>query len=267
MRKKDIVEVGLGGADGTQTTDMGLADHLLELRRRVIRIAAVLVVMLAAGLALAVPAIAYLKSVPPADGLVWHALSPWDGIRVYMQFALLFALVVTLPYTFYELWQFAKPGMSETERQAALKFVPLSAGLIVLGACFAYFVIFRMSVGFLTRLNHNMDLQETYGIIQYFSFMFNIVIPCALMFEMPVAIAFLTALRIVTPDRLRKMRRYCYMLMVVLSTMIAPPDLLSNLLVLVPFLLLFEASVLLSVFMQKRRSEKAVWEADMADAS
>jgi len=248
-----------------QTPDMKLTEHLQEMRKRVIRIVAVLLVMLAAGLSLASSAISYLKSVPPANSLSWHALSPWDGIRVYMQFSLLFALVVTLPFSLYQLWKFAKPGLTETERRVTLKFVPMSAALMVAGTNFAYFVVFRMSLSFLTKLNSSMELEETYGVAQYFSFMFNIVIPCALMFELPIVIAFLTVLRIITPTRLRKWRRYGYLLLVVLSTMIAPPDLLSNLLILVPFLLLFEISILLSIAIDKRRSLKnTAWSADAA---
>ncbi len=245
------------------TSDMKLTDHLSELRKRIIRVAVVLGVALAVGLALAVPAIAYLKARPPANELVWHALSPWDGIRIYMQFALLFAIAVTLPFALYQLWQFAKPGMTETERNATLKFIPLSAVLMGVGTCFAYSVVFRLSLAFLTQLNQRMELQETYGVLQYFTFMFNIVIPCALMFELPVVVAFLTALRLVTPQRLRKWRRYCYMLLVVASTLIAPPDLLSNLLILAPFLLLFEISILMSAAAHKRLNERrAAWEAD-----
>lgn len=108
-----------------------------------------------------------------------------------------------------------------------------------------------------------MELEETYGIAQYFSFMFNIVIPCALMFELPIVIAFLTALRLVTPTLLRKWRRYGYMLLVVLSTLVAPPDLLSNLFILVPFLLLFELSILLSAAIHKRwNSRNTVWNSE-----
>ncbi|BBI36545.1 twin-arginine translocase subunit TatC [Cohnella abietis] len=232
--------------------DMTLVAHLTELRKRVIRISVVLVVAIAGGLSLAVPVISYLKGVPPAVGLEWHALSPWDGIQVYMQFALLFALAVTCPYVLYQLWQFTKPGLTETEQRATLKFIPLSVALMALGSCFAYFLVFPLSTAFLTGLNERMGLQETYGVLQYFSFMFNIVIPCTLLFQMPVVIAFLTAIGIVTPELLRKWRRYCYLLMVILSTMVAPPDLISNLLVLAPLLILFEVSVLLSSAMQKR---------------
>ncbi|WP_246469672.1 twin-arginine translocase subunit TatC [Cohnella nanjingensis] len=247
---------------------MKLTEHLLEMRKRVIRIVVVLLVMLAAGLSLASSAISYLKNAPPANSLSWHALSPWDGIRVYMQFSLLFALVVTLPFSLYQLWQFAKPGLTETERRVTLKFIPLSAALMVAGTSFAYFVVFRMSLLFLRRLNSSMELEETYGIAQYFSFMFNIVIPCALMFELPIVIAFLTALRLLTPTLLRKWRRYGYMLLVVLSTLIAPPDLLSNLFILVPFLLLFEISILLSAAIHNRSSSRnTAWDADAAHSA
>ncbi len=235
------------------TSDMTLVDHLTELRKRVVRIAIVLTVALAAGLALAAPVVSYLKELPPADGLEWHALSPWDGIRVYMQFALLFAVTTTMPFLLYQLWQFAKPGLTETEQRATLKYIPWSALLAALGGGFAYFLVFPFSVAFLTGLNEKMGLQETYGVLQYFSFMFNLVLPCTLLFQLPVVIAFLSALGIVTPELLKKCRKYAYFAMVVVSTMIAPPDLISNMLVLAPFLVLFEISIWMSSAARKRK--------------
>ncbi|MFC5403626.1 twin-arginine translocase subunit TatC [Cohnella soli] len=234
-------------------SDLTLVDHLRELRMRVVRVAFVLTGALAAGLALAVPVVSYLKKLPPADGLEWHALSPWDGIRVYMQFALLFAVTATTPFILYQLWQFAKPGLTETEKRATLKYIPWSALLAALGGGFAYFLVFPFSVAFLTSLNVKMGLQETYGVLQYFSFMFNLILPCMLLFQMPVVIAFLSALGIVTPELLKKCRRYAYFTMAVVSTMIAPPDLISNLLVLAPFLVLFEISIWMSSAARNRK--------------
>ncbi|WJH35172.1 twin-arginine translocase subunit TatC [Paenibacillus aurantius] len=235
---------------------MSLVDHLGELRRRIMWVAAVLVVTMVAGFFIAVPALDYLKSIPPATGISWHALAPGDGIRVYFQFAFLFAVAVTLPFTLYHLWAFVKPGLREEEQKATIKYIPFSVLLFLAGFSFAYFVVFRLALAFTTSLNERMSLIETYGITQYFTFMFNILLPVSLVFELPVVVMFLTKLRVLNPIRLRKLRRYSYLILVILSTLIAPPDLLSNLLIVLPLIILYEISVVLSGRIYRRQLEQ-----------
>ncbi|WP_438444683.1 twin-arginine translocase subunit TatC [Gorillibacterium sp. sgz5001074] len=235
---------------------MALVDHLTELRKRIIWVMLVLVISLIGGLIAATYVLDYLKSVPPANTIPWHAFSLWDGIRIYMQFAFVLSLVVTLPFTMYQLWAFIKPGLKEHEQKAALRFVPFSLLLFVVGLAFAYGVVFKMAVYFTSKVNKSMGLTETYGISQYFSFMFNIVIPVALLFELPILVMFLTQLRILNPGRLRKMRRVAYLILVIVGTMITPPDFISDLLVAVPLILLYEFSVLLSARIYRKQLQK-----------
>lgn len=242
---------------------MTLVDHLTELRRRLIWVIAVLVIAMIGGLVASIYLIEYFRSVEPANSMSWHAFSLWDGIRLYMQFALIIALVVTLPFTLYQVWAFIKPGLREEEQKATLKYIPFSVFMILLGVAFAYFVVFRMAFHFTQNVNLNLGLVETYGAIQYFGFMFNIVFPISLLFEMPIVVMFLTKLRILNPKRLRKMRRIAYLILVIVGTLITPPDLISDLLVAVPLILLYEFSVLLSAAIYRKQLEKdAQWEAE-----
>lgn len=242
---------------------MTLVDHLTELRRRLIWVIAVLVIAMIGGLVASIYLIEYFRSVEPANSMSWHAFSLWDGIRLYMQFALIIALVVTLPFTLYQVWAFVKPGLREEEQKATLKYIPFSVFMILLGVAFAYFVVFRMAFQFTQNVNQNLHLVETYGAIQYFGFMFNIVFPISLLFEMPIVVMFLTKLRILNPKRLRKMRRIAYLILVIVGTLITPPDLISDLLVAVPLILLYEFSVLLSAAIYRKQLEKdAQWEAE-----
>jgi sec-independent protein translocase protein TatC len=93
--------------------------------------------------------------------------------------------------------------------------------------------------------------------------MINIVVPVAVLFELPVVVMFLTKLRILNPFRLKKLRRYAYFILVVLSTLIAPPDLISNILIIIPLFLLYELSVWLSrrIYRKQLAADKA-WEAE-----
>ena len=97
--------------------------------------------------------------------------------------------------------------------------------------------------------------------------MFNIVIPMSLLFELPIVVMFLTRLRILNPSRLRKLRRYAYLLLVVLATLVTPPDMVSDILVAIPLILLYELSVILSGRVYRRLVERdRQREAEFGDA-
>ncbi|TVY09795.1 twin-arginine translocase subunit TatC [Paenibacillus cremeus] len=225
---------------------MSLVEHLTELRKRLIWVILVLVVGMVIGLVFAQPLITYLKSIPPADTISWNVFSPWDAIKMYMNFALVMGLIITLPFSMYQIWSFLKPGLRVEEQKASLIFVPFALILFLMGLAFGYFVVFRMAFLFTSAISKNLQLTETYGIAQYFSFMFNILIPISLLFELPIVVMFLTKLRLLNPMRLRKLRRYAYLLLVIVATMITPPDATSAIIVSVPMIVLYEFSVFLS---------------------
>jgi len=232
---------------------MALIDHIAELRKRILLILFVVVVTMAAGLLAAPRILLYLKSVPPASDIGWNVFSPWDAIRIYMNIALVFALAVSLPFALYQLWKFVQKGLRDEERAAALKYIPFTVVCFVIGLSFAYFVVFPMSVAFAAGLAKSMQLTETYGIAQYFSFMFGIVIPLALAFELPVIVMFLTKIGLLNPKRLHTLRRYAYLLLVVVASLISPPDVLSHLMVAIPLIVLYEISVWLSGIVYRKR--------------
>jgi len=180
---------------------------------------------------------------------------------MYMSFALVVGLIVTLPFSLYQLWAFLKPGLRPEEQKASLIFIPFAFLLFLLGLAFGYFVVFQMAFLFTSGIAGKLELKETYGIAQYFSFMFNILIPIALVFELPIVVMFLTKLRILNPKRLHKIRRYAYMILVVIAAVITPPDAISAIIVAIPMIVLYEFSVMLSgVIYRKQLLQDQTWE-------
>lgn len=245
---------------------MSLFEHIGELRKRVIYVIITLVIGLVLGLIAANPAYDYLMSKKPANTISLHTFSLWDGIGMYMKFAFVIALIFALPVIFYQLWAFVKPALRESEQRSTLKYIPFALIMFLIGLSFAYFVVFPLAFHFTRSVSQNLQLQETFGIAQYFEFLFNIVIPISLLFELPLVIMFLTAIRILNPIRLRKMRRVAYFVMVLIGTMITPPDIVSDLLVAIPLVLLYEASVFLSGAVYKKQIAAAEkWEAEYGE--
>jgi len=225
---------------------MSLWEHVGELRRRIIYSLIMFGVGLVGGFFAAEPLYEYLVAAAPTDKLVLHAFSPWDAIGLYMKFAVMISLIIAIPFAFYQLWAFVRPALSPKERSATLRYIPGAFLMFLAGLAFAYFVVFPLAFRFTERVTMLMGLEQTYGLSQYFNFLFSLLIPISLLFELPLLVMFLTRIGIVNPVRLRKMRRLAWFVMVAVGVMITPPDVISDLLVAVPLILLFEFSVLLA---------------------
>jgi sec-independent protein translocase protein TatC len=231
-------------------------NHIQELRRRIMWILFVFVISIVGGLICAGPFIKLLKTLPPTNQISWQVFSPWDALRIYMNFGLLIALMFTLPVILYHLWAFMKPGLRDIERKAIILYIPSVFFLFILGVAFGYFVVFPFAFYFTSMISQSLEINELYGVSQYFSFMFNIVIPISILFELPVVVMFLTKIRILNPRLLRKFRRFAYFILVVLSTIITPPDAISAIIVAIPLLLLYEVSVLLSSAIYRKQQKQ-----------
>lgn len=230
-----------------KTEKQTVVDHLSELRRRLFYVVAVFVVVLVAAFFVVDPIYHYL-TVNTLSGvrIELNAFSFWDGVGVYMKISMLVAFGITLPFTLFQIWAFVSPGLRPVERKATLRYIPFVFLFFLAGLAFGYFVVFPLAMTFTGSLNKQLGLIETYGMADYFKFLMNIVLPISLLFELPLVILFLTQLRILNPARLHKMRRVAYFILVVISVMITPADLFSAFLVLIPLILLYELSVLLS---------------------
>jgi len=244
---------------------MSIWDHIGELRRRVVYALIVFAIGIVGGLFGAQPLFDYLVAAAPTKNLELNAFSPWDAIGLYMKFAVLISFVVAIPFTFYQLWAFVKPALSAKEQKATLRYIPGALIMFLIGLSFAYFVVFPMAYHFTENVTQNMGLKQTYGLTQYFSFLFNLLIPISLLFELPLVIMFLSRIGILNPRVLRKMRRVAWFVMAVIGTVITPPDVISDLLVAVPLVVLYEFSVMLSMIAYRKRSaahkaREAAWD-------
>ncbi|MCD9023603.1 twin-arginine translocase subunit TatC [Cohnella silvisoli] len=225
---------------------MPIMEHIGELRKRIIYSLIVFVLGLVGGLFGAQPVFDFLVAAAPVKNLDLHAFSPWDAIGLYMKFAILISFIVAIPFTMFQLWAFVKPALGKKEQRATLQFVPWALIMFLIGLAFSYFVVFPMAFLFTEKVTHNLGLEQTYGVTQYFSFLFNILLPISLLFELPLIILFLSQIGILNPRILQKMRRLAWFILIIIGVTVTPPDVVSDLLVAVPLVLLYELSVLLS---------------------
>ena len=233
-----------------------LVEHLTELRKRLIVVAIAFIVSLGIGFAIAAKILNFIKMQPTAVNVDWNVFGFTDGIMIYFKCALLLAILFTLPVLLHQVWLFVKPGLSENEAKGTFLFIPVSFFLFLAGVSFSYFVLFPMMLNFMSDINQSIGATETYGMSQYFTFMFNLIIPVGIVFEMPVVIMFLTKLGIVTPMSLRKMRKIAYFVLVIIGVLISPPDFMSDILIIIPLFILFEISILVSSVTLRKMNQR-----------
>lgn len=240
-----------------------LTEHLTELRRRVIWVVLTFLISLIGSFVFATDLFVFIKNDAIGADVEINALSPGDPLMVYVQIAFICSLIFTLPVILYHIWQFVKPGLRPHEQKNAGLYVPASFFLFIGGLAFGYYIVFPMLIDFMKKLANQMGVNEMYGIYQYFDFMVNVIVPLALLFELPVIVLFLTRIRLITPQLLHKIRRVAYFSMVVVSTLIAPPTIVANIIIAIPLILLYEISVLISIWQyRKLEAEEASWEGE-----
>ncbi|MFE5320368.1 twin-arginine translocase subunit TatC [Paenibacillus sp. NPDC056579] len=223
-----------------------LVEHLTEVRKRLIIVVVWFVLALCTGLYVSPAILEYIRSRPAAMDVQWNVFSFTDGLFIYMKCAFVFAVFVTLPILLYHVWAFVRPGLTDSEAKETFAYIPASFFLFLSGIAFSYYVVFPMMVQFMKKMNQTIGAVETYGIDKYFSFMFNVIFPLAIAFEMPVVVLFLTRIGVLTPERLKKTRKYAYLGLAITGSCISPPDFVSHLSVTIPLLILFELSVIVS---------------------
>ncbi|MEK3995373.1 twin-arginine translocase subunit TatC [Psychrobacillus sp. FSL K6-2365] len=239
-----------------QEQQLTLVEHLTELRKRLIIVISIFILSLALGFWLAPKTLMFIKQQPTSINVEWNVFGYTDGLMIYVKCALVLAILVTLPIALHQIWLFVRPGLNENEAKGTAYYIPVAFLLFLLGISFSYYILLPLMLNFMSNINSSIGALETYGMKQYFTFMFNLVIPVGIVFELPVVILFLTKLGIITPDWLRKMRKIAYLVLVVVGATITPPEFISEIIIIIPLLLLFEISILVSSWCYKKQLAK-----------
>ncbi|MFD3450070.1 twin-arginine translocase subunit TatC [Microbacteriaceae bacterium 4G12] len=232
--------------------EMSIIDHISELRRRLIITVFVFLLFLIIGFVYTKEIYAFIVKDLSVKLVV---LGPSDIIWVYFAIAAIFSIVCTIPIAAFQLWLFVKPALHANERKMTLFYVPALFLLFIGGLCFGYFVILPIVLSFLTSLGSEM-FQSMFTTEKYFHFVMTMTIPFAVLFELPAIAMFLTSIGLLNPVALQKVRRYAYFILIIIAVTITPPDFISDFLVAIPLLFIYELSISLSKMVYKRRMKR-----------
>ena len=164
--------------------------------------------------------------------------------------------ILAFPYILWELWKFISPALYEKEKKNAKLFIFIASILFFLGVLFGYFVIVPMSINFVATFSVSSVVKNEFNLDSYIGMIKTSVIAAGLFFELPIVIYFLTKLGLVTPNFLRKYRKYAIVIVLIVAAIVTPPDVVSQITVAIPMLLIYEASIFISVFVMKNKEKE-----------
>ncbi len=228
------------------TKELTVLEHIEELRKRLFVTAIFFVIAIFVGFYTAEPIIKYIQHSEQAEQFTLNASNPSDPLTVYLSVTFIVALILVSPILLFQIWLFITPGLHEAERKATLKYIPYAFLLFILGIAFSYFILFPNVMRFMVNLSNDLNIETIININEYFSFLFKLVIPFGLLFQLPVLTLFLSRIGVLNPQLMVKFRKYSYFALFVLAVLLAPPDLVSNILIAIPLFILYEVSIVIA---------------------
>jgi len=170
--------------------------------------------------------------------------------------AILSGFIISFPYIIYQLWKFISPGLHSNERKHSSGFILISSMLFFIGVLFGYYIVTPLSLNFLANYSISARVDNQIDISSYIELVRISALASGLIFELPIIIYFLTKIGLVTPDILRKYRKYALVIVLILSAIITPPDVTSQIIVAIPIIILYQVSIYISKVVVRNQLKK-----------
>ena len=240
-----------------ENQEQGFIDHLIELRDRLLRMVVAILILFLCLFAFSEEIFAYfaqpLISLMP-EGTSMIATGVTSPFLVPFKLVLMLSVLLSLPYTLYQLWAFVAPGLYKHEKSLIAPLVFSSVMLFYCGIAFAYFVVFPLLFGFFIAIApEGVSVMTDIG--AYLDFILAIFFAFGIAFEMPVATFLLVQAGVTTPESLATKRPYIIVGVFVIGMLLTPPDIISQSLLAIPMWLLFEIGLIASKMVQKKKAE------------
>jgi len=243
-------------AESAEGAKMSLTEHLMELRKRLVRS----IIALLVGFGVCYYFKDYIFDIvtrpltqvlPKSSYLIYTGMT--EAFFTYMKIAFFASLILTSPFILYQIWKFVAPGLLPKERKYVVPFVLSSSLLFIAGVLFGYFVALPPAFKFFVSFN-NQYLQALLSFKDYLSLFVTFLLGFGISFELPIFIFFLTKLGVVNPRLLSQQRRYAILIIFIVAAILTPsPDALSQILMAIPLLFLYEVSIFVSKFAGRKK--------------
>ena len=164
--------------------------------------------------------------------------------------------ILSFPYILYQFWSFISPGLYQNEKRSARGFIFISSILFFIGVLFGYYIVTPLSINFLGSYTVSNEIFNDFDLDSYVGLVRSAVVASGLIFELPIIIYFLTKIGLVTPEIMVKYRKFALVIVLILSAIITPPDIASQIIVAIPIIVLYQISIYISKFVIKNEQKK-----------
>jgi sec-independent protein translocase protein TatC len=173
---------------------------------------------------------------------------------MYMTSAFVAGFIMAFPFFFWQIWKFIEPALSDRERKNAQGGILFVSTLFFAGILFGYYIVSPLSINFLANFKIDESITNQFDVTSYISMLCMMVLGCGIMFQLPVVVYVLSKLGIVTPSFMRQYRRHAVVVILIIAAILTPsPDVLSQMLVGAPMILLYELSIFISAAIERKR--------------
>ncbi len=173
--------------------------------------------------------------------------------HIWMSIA--FGFILAFPYIVWEVWKFIKPALHEGEKKNARSFIIITSFLFFVGILFGYYIITPLSINFLGSYSVADEVRNNFDLNSYTGLLKASCLSSGFIFELPIVIYFLTKMGLVTPEILKKYRKYALVMVLILAAIITPPDIISQVIVAIPIVILYELSIKISKYILRKENK------------
>jgi sec-independent protein translocase protein TatC len=180
----------------------------------------------------------------------------------YFNIILIGGFILAFPYVFYQFWKFTKPALKPNELKNTRGVIFWVSLLFFLGVIFGYFVIAPYTINFFANFRIDSNIENIWMISSYFTTIAQLILGAGLAFQLPLVMYFLAKIGVVSAAYLRRVRKYAILIIVIVTSIITPPDMLSTIVASVPLILLYEISIVICVRVEKKQAKEdaVVWD-------
>lgn len=181
--------------------------------------------------------------------------------NVFMSIVLIGGFVIAFPYIFWQFWKFVKPALKANEIKNTSNVIFWVSTLFFIGILFGYFVVAPYTIHFFSSFSLDSNIENIWTIASYFNTIVPLILGSGIAFQLPLVLFFLAKIDIVTSAFLKKYRRHAILIIVILVSIITPPDMLSTIICSIPLVFLYEISIILCTRVEKKKAkdEIKVW--------